>query len=125
MPSGLRSPCERPLSCILLAMRLNRFEWPVIAAGAAIASLSLLGRRMFPRHHGPQTNASDAIDDVNLRANPSEEDLVDAGVKQTFPASDPVAVGKGETEHERSRSGRAPAAPEQAEKRSPDWMFGR
>ncbi len=107
-------------------MRLSRFEWPVLAAGAAIASLSLLGRRIFPRHHGSQTNASDAMDDVHLRSDPSEEEIVDAGVKQTFPASDPLAVGAAETAHERAQSGKPAAANlEPREKRSPDWLLRR
>ena len=46
------------------------------------------------RSAGSQTNASDAVDDINLRANASDEEHLDAAVMGTFPASDPVASGK-------------------------------
>ena len=41
---------------------------------------------------GSQTNAGDAADDVEVEPEASAEDLLDAGVQLTFPASDPVAV---------------------------------
>ena len=65
-------------------------------------------------HKGSTTNASDAVDDIHLPPKPTSDDLIDAGVKETFPASDPVSVPqrKGET-----------IQPKQAPKRSPDWMF--
>jgi hypothetical protein len=44
------------------------------------------------RHRTWQTNASDAIDDIALPPHPSADELPDAGVKETFPVSDPVAV---------------------------------
>lgn len=62
------------------------------------------------------TNASDAVDDVQLPSNPTMEEKVDAGVKETFPASDPVSVaakpGKVKTEQPPPRA-----------KRSPDWLL--
>lgn len=55
---------------------------------------------------GSTTNASDAVDDIQLGANPSAEDRLDAGVKETFPASDPVAVDAGaETAYEKKKRG--------------------
>jgi hypothetical protein len=56
--------------------------------------------------------------------------VVDAGVQQTFPASDPPAVeGAFETAYEREqRSGADPAHQEGAvtpAPRSPDWMLRR
>jgi hypothetical protein len=51
---------------------------------------------------GSTTNASDAVDDIEVPPNPKPEQIVDEGVKATFPASDPVAVGAaGETAWER------------------------
>ena len=42
------------------------------------------------------------------------EELLDEGVKETFPASDPVSVA----------TKRVPTVqPPQSPKRSPDWMF--
>jgi hypothetical protein len=76
------------------------------------------------RHTGSNTNASDAVDDIPLPAKPTTDQLVDAGVKETFPASDPVSAGRpSETEYERQKRGAARSAPSQPPKRSPDWMF--
>jgi hypothetical protein len=44
------------------------------------------------RDVGSQTNASEAMDDIELSADPKPEEVLDAGVKETFPASDPVSV---------------------------------
>ena len=41
---------------------------------------------------GSPTNASDAVDDIELEPDGSEEEVLDAGVQHTFPASDPIAV---------------------------------
>jgi hypothetical protein len=49
-------------------------------------------RRRKNGGHGSQTNASDAIDDIELPPHPSGEEFLDAGVKETFPASDPISV---------------------------------
>jgi hypothetical protein len=55
---------------------------------------------------GSQTNASDAVDDVELGANPHPEEVLDAGVKETFPASDPVSVtAPSETAYEKKKRG--------------------
>ena len=45
-----------------------------------------------PRAAGSTTNASDAVDDIDLPANPTVEQKLDAGVQETFPASDPVSI---------------------------------
>ena len=60
------------------------------------------------RHYvGSTTNASDAVDDIDLPANPHPDEVLDAGVKETFPASDPVSVSsKGETAWERQQRGK-------------------
>jgi hypothetical protein len=43
---------------------------------------------------GAPTNASDAVDDVKLGPDASAEDVLDEGLQETFPASDPVSVQK-------------------------------
>ena len=53
---------------------------------------------------GSTTNASDAVDDVELRPNASTDEIVDEGVKETFPASDPVSVdAPSETAYEKRK----------------------
>ena len=53
-----------------------------------------------------QTNASEPMDDVELGSNPHPEDVLDAGVKETFPASDPVSVtAPAETAYEKKKRG--------------------
>ena len=64
---------------------------------------------------GSTTNASDAVDDVQLPPKPTVEEKVDAGVKETFPASDPVSVSH-------PPSGRTVQPPPRV-KRSPDWLL--
>ena len=103
----------------------------VMGMGAVIAGASLLASRLRRGGQGSQTNASDAVDDVNLRSRPSSEEVVDAGVQQTFPASDPTAVdGAFETAYEREQRHPAggegqPAGAAAGAPRSPDWMFRR
>jgi hypothetical protein len=60
-------------------------------------------RSMTRKHSGSTTNASDAMDDIHLKPNASHDDVVDAGVKETFPASDPVSVKPSETAYEREQ----------------------
>jgi hypothetical protein len=56
------------------------------------------------RSPGSPTNASDAIDDMRLPSHPSVDERLDEGVKETFPASDPVAVQpSGETAWEKAK----------------------
>lgn len=43
---------------------------------------------------GSPSNASEAVDDIDLEAHPSDEALVDEALQETFPASDPIAVGR-------------------------------
>jgi hypothetical protein len=70
------------------------------AAGAAYWYFHKQNRR----YAGSNTNASDAMDDIHVPANPGNEELLDAGVKETFPASDPVSVSaEGETAWERQQ----------------------
>lgn len=73
----------------------------VLAAAGAAAWLY----RKFGRSHGAgsQTNASDAVDDIELTPNPTQDEMLDAGVQETFPASDPVAVDKVETAYDKQK----------------------
>ena len=63
---------------------------------------------------GSTTNASDAVDEVVLPPKPTVEEKVDAGVKETFPASDPVSVA-----HRSQQTVQPPPQP----RRSPDWLL--
>ena len=50
----------------------------------------------MPKHRshgaGSPSNASEAIDDIELQAHPSDEALIDEALQETFPASDPIAA---------------------------------
>ena len=53
---------------------------------------------------GSTTNASDAVDDIKVPPNPTAEEKLDEGVKETFPASDPVSIAQpSETAHEKAK----------------------
>lgn len=96
--------------------------WPALALGAGLASLSVIAGRLMPRHHdGSTTNASDAIDDIELRPDASAEEAVDEAVMETFPASDPPAVQKA---FENKGNG-ATTSPQPRAPRSADWMLRR
>ena len=59
------------------------------------------------RYTGSTTNASDAVDDIRVPPNASTDQQLDAGVKETFPASDPVSVSaEGETAWEKQQRGK-------------------
>ena len=60
-------------------------------------------KKKAPRKYtGSTTNASDAVDGMKLPPRPSMDELLDEGVEETFPASDPVSiVSAGETVWER------------------------
>ena len=66
---------------------------PLIKLGlAAAAGYFLYNSYMRSRASGSTTNASDAVDDIELPPNPTVEEKLDAGVQETFPASDPVSI---------------------------------
>jgi hypothetical protein len=65
-----------------------------------------LYKRFMPRPTGSTTNASDAIDDIEVRPGASHDEVVDAAVQETFPASDPVSVAPSETAYERAQRGK-------------------
>lgn len=101
-------------------MKTN-FHWPTAAFGAAIASLSVLAGRLVPRHHGSQTNASDAIDDIELKPQASADERIDAGVMGTFPASDPTSIQNPGGDSPRPSTPTTQPAAQPA--RSPDWLL--
>ena len=74
---------------------------PLAAIGAFVAAAR--------RSPGSPTNASDAVDDIELAADATREEKLDAGVQETFPASDPVAVNSpAETAYEKELRRRRP-----------------
>jgi len=73
---------------------------PLMRIAAAAAAGYYLYRLFSPKPTGSTTNASDAVDYIELRAGASHDELVDAGVQETFPASDPVSVNPSETAYE-------------------------
>ena len=74
---------------------------PLLAAAGAAAWFFNKSRKS--RRPGSQTNASDAVDDIQLGAHPTRNEKVDAGVKETFPASDPLSVKPDETAYEKQK----------------------
>ena len=76
-------------------------------AVACAAGYYLYMRSHKPRRTGSTTNASDAVDDIDLKPGASHDEVVDAGVQETFPASDPVSVKPSETAYERKQRGAA------------------
>ena len=76
----------------------------IFAVVVAAAAYYFYRQRRPQRAPGSPTNASDAIDDIHVPHNADTDDHLDAGVKETFPASDPVSVSaKGETAWERQQ----------------------
>jgi hypothetical protein len=81
---------------------------PIVRIAAAAAAGYYLynrarKRRVSGKDSGSTTNASDAVDDIDLKPGASHQEMVDAGVQETFPASDPVSVKPSETAYERER----------------------
>jgi hypothetical protein len=76
---------------------------PIMRIAAACAAGYYFYRKFAQHPTGSTTNASDAVDDIELRPNASHEEVVDAGVQETFPASDPVSVKPSETAYERQQ----------------------
>jgi hypothetical protein len=82
----------------------------LVGAVAGLAYAMNQAKRPKSQGQGSQTNASEAMDDIELSADPHPEEVLDAGVKGTFPASDPVSVDSTsetayEKEQRRQRSG--------------------
>jgi hypothetical protein len=77
----------------------------IVFALVVAAAAYYFYRQRQPRHvSGSTTNASDAVDDIHLPHGAGADEHLDAGVQETFPASDPVSVSaKGETAWERQQ----------------------
>lgn len=78
-----------------------------------------------PKPTGSTTNASDAVDDIELSPDAPPDEVIDVGVKQTFPASDPPAVQEAfEIAYQREKrlKGAREKLPKAPPRRSPDWM---
>jgi len=78
---------------------------PLIRIAAVTAAGYLFYKRFRRPATGSTTNASDAVDDIDLKPGATHEQVVDAGVQETFPASDPVSVKPSETAYERKQRG--------------------
>jgi hypothetical protein len=77
---------------------------PILRIAAAAAAGYWLYRKKR-KHTGSTTNASEAVDDIELKPGATHEEVVDAGVQETFPASDPVSVKPSETAYEKNKRG--------------------
>ena len=76
----------------------------LFAVVVAAAAYYFYRQRQPGRASGSTTNASDAVDDIHVPHDADTDEHLDAGVKETFPASDPVSVStKGETAWERQQ----------------------
>ncbi|HEX2565995.1 MAG TPA: hypothetical protein VHL85_04000 [Burkholderiales bacterium] len=74
----------------------------IVGLAALIGGTSLY-KRYRQRPTGSQTNASDAMDDIHLPSRPTTDEALDAGVKETFPASDAVSSKPSETAYEKQQ----------------------
>lgn len=72
-------------------MSVPRFA---ILLSAFAIGLALYRRSRPPvrKSYGSQSNAFDAVDSPELSADATPEEVLDAGIEFTFPASDPVSV---------------------------------
>lgn len=71
---------------------------------------------------GSTTNASDAVNETELPSKPTTEQVVDHAGEESFPASDPVAVGSAVKKAAREPEPRKSDV--QPQRRSPpDWLL--
>ena len=76
----------------------------IFALVVAAAAYYFYRQRQPRPASGSTTNASDAVDNIHLPHGAGADEHLDAGVQETFPASDPVSVSaKGETAWERQQ----------------------
>ncbi len=67
----------------------------ILGAAVAGAAYYLYRQKKLLDKPGSTTNASEAVDDIKrITPDSSSDDVLDAGLEESFPASDPVAVGK-------------------------------
>lgn len=72
-------------------MSMPRFAILLLACAIGLA-VYRRSRAPVRKSYGSQTNASDAVDSPELSPDATPEEVLDAGVEFTFPASDPVSV---------------------------------
>ena len=76
----------------------------IFALVVAAAAYYFYRQRQPRPASGSTTNASDAVDNIQVPHDAGADEHLDAGVQETFPASDPVSVSaKGETAWERQQ----------------------
>ena len=76
----------------------------LLGAAVAGAAYYLYRQNKLLQAPGSTTNASDAVDDIKLGKNPTLDEKLDAGVQETFPASDPVSIAHpSETAYDREQ----------------------
>jgi hypothetical protein len=72
---------------------MSRPKLAILLATAGIGlAVYALSRAPVRRSYGSPTNASDAVNGVELSPDATPDELLDAAVQYTFPASDPIAV---------------------------------
>ena len=69
---------------------------------------------------GSTTNASDAVNDTKLPPKPTTDEVVDHAGKESFPASDPVAVGSA---HHKAKEREVKEDPTPKRRSPPDWLL--
>ena len=72
---------------------------------------------------GSTTNASDAVNDTKLPAKPTTEEVVDHAGKESFPASDPVAVGSAHHKAAKKEPDLTKEELQPKRRESPDWLL--
>lgn len=65
----------------------------ILAAAALAATLAFAGKRnRAPRSTGARSVAYGAVDAPDIAPDATPEELLDAAVQYTFPASDPISI---------------------------------
>jgi hypothetical protein len=72
---------------------------------------------------GSTTNASDAVNDTKLPSRPSTDEVVDHAGEESFPASDPVAVGSAARKAAKREPEPKESDLEPKPRPSPDWLL--
>ena len=77
-------------------------------------------RKSAKKPVGSTTNASDAVNDTKLPPKPTTDEVVDHAGKESFPASDPVAVGSA---HHEAKKREVQEDPAPKRRSPPDWLL--
>ena len=83
-------------------MPVPRFAILLLASGVALA-VYRGSRPRVRKSYGSQTNAAD-IDAPQLAFDATPDEVLDAGVEYTFPASDPISVESAYRDAERRQN---------------------